>query len=235
MKAQNELICERCGYVIEGLPREGSCPECGRPIASSHPDHRVGSPWQRGPGVRSLVTSAAGVLRRPRQSWENVSVDLPTASAVLWAQCALAAIIFPGVAFVWSAMHHLAAVGPAILVSFAWFLCLVFLSALESQGVRIFGKIRQRRITKAVAYSIVGHAAAGWTLGAVIGLATTMISIWMDAFWTRLPSLGLGAVVATGSGLLAFEILTYLGIRRMRYANPPRPESESPLAALAGE
>ena len=31
------LLCERCGYIIEGLPTDNPCPECNRPIALSLP------------------------------------------------------------------------------------------------------------------------------------------------------------------------------------------------------
>lgn len=231
MKAPIELLCERCGYVISGLPREGACPECSRPIPQSHPDHRVGSPWQRRPGPISAVRSVGRLIRRPRAFWEDVAVDLPSGSATLWANCALAAIIFPGVAFVSSAMHHVAAIGPAILAAFAWFFVLLGLSLVESLGVRTIGRLRRFRVSKSVAYAIVGHAAAGWVIGSVAGLAATMIAIWIDAFWSRLEALGLGGAVTAVVGLLAFEIFTYLGLRRMKYANPP----ESRTDTSAGE
>ncbi|MEZ6318065.1 MAG: hypothetical protein R3B49_04810 [Phycisphaerales bacterium] len=41
------VLCERCGYVVEGLDPAGACPECGKPIAESLPERRVGTPWQR--------------------------------------------------------------------------------------------------------------------------------------------------------------------------------------------
>jgi hypothetical protein len=35
------LLCERCGYVLEGLDERGACPECGQPIAESLPSRRT--------------------------------------------------------------------------------------------------------------------------------------------------------------------------------------------------
>ena len=63
------LLCERCGYSLEGLPHTHTCPECGVPIRESLPAQRTGSPWQRSPGVRSwlatnvMPVSAGGVAR----------------------------------------------------------------------------------------------------------------------------------------------------------------------------
>ncbi len=169
----------------------------------------------------AIFCGIGSALRHPRSSWEYVAIDLPSGSGALWAHCACAALIFPGVAFVGSAMHHVAAIGPAILTSFVWFVLLLVLSFVESLGVRTIGKFRKLRISKGVAFVIVGHAAAGWGIGAVVGTITTMVLIWTDAFWTRLPALGVGAATAFVVGLLAFEVLTFFGLRRLRFANPP--------------
>ncbi len=51
--AETDLLCEHCGYILNGLQREqGNCPECGQPtIDSIQPGHRVASPieieWSR--------------------------------------------------------------------------------------------------------------------------------------------------------------------------------------------
>jgi len=33
--AESDLLCEECGYILNGLPDTGNCPECGKPIAPS--------------------------------------------------------------------------------------------------------------------------------------------------------------------------------------------------------
>jgi len=33
--AETDILCERCGYTLNGLPETSNCPECGEPIANS--------------------------------------------------------------------------------------------------------------------------------------------------------------------------------------------------------
>jgi len=51
--AETDILCEHCGYGLNGLPTDGLCPECGEPIADSTVgDGRVLSPWESGEGSR---------------------------------------------------------------------------------------------------------------------------------------------------------------------------------------
>ena len=49
----------------------------------------------------------------------------------------------------------------------AW-LVLAALTEIERAGVRFFGRMHGRRITPAIATTIVSHAAAGWLVGAAL-------------------------------------------------------------------
>lgn len=62
--------CESCGYTIAHLPRSGNCPECGRPLIDSLPEHR--SPPAFGEangfinGVRAYGNTLHQVIFEPR-------------------------------------------------------------------------------------------------------------------------------------------------------------------------
>src|ERR1700733_2198554 len=44
--AEDDLLCEGCGYTLNGLPLEGNCPECGKPIPQSVGEHRILPAWE---------------------------------------------------------------------------------------------------------------------------------------------------------------------------------------------
>jgi hypothetical protein len=47
--AEADILCEHCGYGLNGLPTDGRCPECGEPIADSTTDDgRVPPAWEDG-------------------------------------------------------------------------------------------------------------------------------------------------------------------------------------------
>ncbi len=223
------ILCERCGYEIGALPDAGACPECGSAIADSLPEHRVGSAWQRSPGVLGLFAAFGAIFLRPMKFWSKVSPDLPGSSALLWANCTSAALIFPGGALVWIAHSKLEAAMLAPIAVAVWAVALLTLSWIETRGIRIIGHFRRFRITRAVAYSVVGHAGAGWVVGAIAGTIATAMLARDDYIEAKLNGIGVGAAVAAGVGLVLFEILTYIGMRRMKFANHPRstPMSEA--------
>src|SRR5437762_3803548 len=45
--AETDLLCEGCGYTLNGLPETSNCPECGKPIRQSIGSDRVLPDWEQ--------------------------------------------------------------------------------------------------------------------------------------------------------------------------------------------
>jgi len=228
------LLCERCGYEVRGLPITDSCPECGRTIAESSLDRRVGSAWQRRPGPISMVATAARTLTRPVGRWSEVSADAPSSSALLWVTTLAAVVVFPVTPLIVTATFRLSAAALTPIVALATWAGLLGLSWIEARGVRLIGRLRHARVTRHVAYAVVGHASAGWLAGAILAAGTTLTLAALQPRSLLLADLGIGVVVAGVVGLVWFEVLTSLGLRRMRFANHPASADQPVRAGAAG-
>ncbi|MFM9996864.1 MAG: hypothetical protein ACKVU4_13815 [Phycisphaerales bacterium] len=234
------LLCERCGYVVEGLPGDGPCPECGTPIADSLPDRRRGSPWQQRAGFASWLRTGILMLRHPVRAWAVIRIE---STCIGWAQVnrGVAAAL---IAIVTSARVTRATVGPpapeflrwcywavvSLVLTLLFTIVLRLLTAVEHRGVRFFGARRGWRVTHTVADAVCAHASVGWLVagvlfgaGAIIvdsGLARQTAAaigrpILAPTPWLRYFPPGLGFF----AGLLVFEFLVYFGVRHNRYAN----------------
>lgn len=212
------LLCERCGYVVDGLPTAGACPECGTPIAESLPERRVGTPWQQQPSIHCLMRTAIGSLLHPNRTLSVMRVDSERSKSLAR----------------WSCLAGLPLWG--LLMALTW---------IETRGLLILGKRRGFRITPAIAWTVCAHGCAGWIV-AMTGFWIGTILIASGAAWSlrydqatdydptpASAMIGIGAGFGGGvllAGFLFFETFAWLGLRRLRYANRFRPPAE-PQAA----
>lgn len=63
-----DILCEHCGYGLNGLPTDGRCPECGEPIADSTVDDgRAMSPWESSEGspLQRFVRTTRQIILTP--------------------------------------------------------------------------------------------------------------------------------------------------------------------------
>lgn len=229
------LLCERCGYVLEGLDRGGNCPECGRPIKESLPHlARPGSPWQQKPSLRSLTETCREMLLHPGAAFTRVRIDAKrSGSFERWfnlATTALIAIPAAAIYLAWAFFNpvrgretFLIEAGIAASIVLGGMLTLMFLlatlTAIERTGIRAYGRVHKRRITSAVARTVCAHACIGWFSGAVLFWTPIVVHIAVGS-----DTIAALAVPGLFLGLLHFEILVWLGVKRCRYANRERPD-----------
>lgn len=241
-KDEYTLLCERCGYVIEDLDTSGACPECGKPIRESLPSARTGTPMQNTSSRLAQVLSIPKFLSSPRRWYAQARIDegdgtrlifsnvmLSSVLGVLLSLCALMLRGLDGSVAMDSPFppwqHAIALLG-SICVSAA---SLWGLIALEAAGLRFFGGKRGWRITRAVSYTVVAHAAPAWTLGVAgfwLGLTNPTLIEPLTNLVLRAgipillpPDVILAAFFGFLPGMLLFETIVYIGVRQNRYAN----------------
>jgi hypothetical protein len=71
--AESDLLCEGCGYMLNGLPGGGNCPECGRPIHQSIGTHRGYTEFEIEPTLQTFLRTTVGVLFRPTRFYRTLT------------------------------------------------------------------------------------------------------------------------------------------------------------------
>ncbi len=245
------LLCERCGYVIEGLDASGNCPECGKAIAESLPGRRVGTPWQRRGTIKSVVPTAIRTLTHPLNLLGTLRCEEDERVMSLRQRYAIAAglgvttgVIQVAGPFVRSGPEGAAFSAPTVADLFVLVPAVAFVTAIvavavtlltivESRGLVFIGNRRGLRMTPAYASQITHHGSIGWVIaGWSLGVSIALASIAYEFGWrlwdsarpdeTPLAILATGCVGAFG-GFLFFEVFAWLGLRRCKFANRVRP------------
>jgi hypothetical protein len=74
-----DLLCERCGYVLNNLPIDSRCPECGSLIAESSPTLRVPAPWEQTqrPSWRGFWQTTSQVIFSPSRFFRSLAIHVP--------------------------------------------------------------------------------------------------------------------------------------------------------------
>lgn len=215
------LLCERCGYIIEGLPVAGVCPECGLPIEQSLPSRRQGSPMQRRHGFGPLLLTSWLVLRHPLRTLDSMSVSKPPVRALLlMAALPIGQLLGVGVLLLlelerrtasgaasWSPGSVIGSMALGIilgcLLTPVAMLMLGALTWIEARGLVIFGAQAGSRMHPELAHTIVRHGAAGWLVSG-LGAALMLPLAWgLETEFARYLGSGVGHTLPRWSLLLA--------------------------------
>lgn len=234
---QTALLCEHCGYVLDGLEDRTSCPECGVPIARSLPSARTGTPFQNDPTWRGLARQCAMLARRPGSLFGHARIGHSSDASLLFRS--IAAASFAACAPTYALLIAASARGDneELLIAGTLLACLMWgllnvllytLTAIERAGITFFATRHGWRVPRPVAQMICANAAPGWiaagvlfTLGlfavpAMMRLARDLPPPWQTWAAAAAASLPLMGFVA---GMIVFETLVFIGVRRCRYAN----------------
>jgi hypothetical protein len=73
---ETDILCENCGYMLNGLPADGNCPECGSPVEVSVAERFRRLPaWEDGedsrPGWRRFLITSTEVIFQPARFYRT--------------------------------------------------------------------------------------------------------------------------------------------------------------------
>lgn len=247
------LLCERCGYIIEGLPNDNPCPECNRPIALSLPERRTGTPWQQRNAARTLVQTWWRTLRHPLLTFDTLRLyEIRGFGMVVHTifLCSVVCWIFASILEIPTIdQPHFLLVPIVVYAVFASILgaAVFIVTDLSGHVLRVLWRRGERRITPDTGWHIIGVASIGWVLTYAIWLAgwsTTKIwriidpplsdyelrqRVGYELFNIQLPSL----VGGFAAGFTVFLAYALLGFHRIKYANRVSPPGQPPADPAA--
>jgi hypothetical protein len=94
--AETDVLCEGCGYTLNGLPETGNCPECGRAIEPSLGASRGLSRFEIRPSFKYFIETTLAVLFAPHDFYRTLATRVDTPQAALFARWhrAVASVLF---------------------------------------------------------------------------------------------------------------------------------------------
>ena len=228
--AESDLLCEFCGYTLNGLDEQSKCPECGMPIAASLGQERQPPIWEwpDGRGVwKALIVTTIPVLLRPTAFFKSITArgNVRRASVFGHIHWLIASILF-GVA----GMFHLLITNPNWRLPMAIFIggigILAILSYLSLWGTTLLAvrltaweaAYRGYRLPRPVVMRAMYYHAAHYLPVALLALATVLVDFTcFDALTVVKYLYVLCAEIILAA---AYLFKTYwIGMRNMMYAN----------------
>jgi len=234
--ASTDILCESCGYTLNGLPDDGNCPECGNPVAYSTtaaPRHLPA--WEIDtlrPSDR-FIRTAREVIFHPRYFFQHLIVHTDAHRARRFAQIAFVPVVAVGskavlihvMIMIWlsgfgsvTMLPWLFAIVP-IAVALAWIGTHLAVVPLTSIEARYWGYRLPTPVVRRVLHYLTPHAVIASALPLLVSSIYLMMLAKNDTYANYLAqySYCLSAAVVLSAGYL-FRIY-WLGMIAVRYAN----------------
>jgi len=228
--AESDLLCEFCGYTLNGLDQRSNCPECGMPIAASLGQKRHPPLWEH-PDGRSvwtaMITTTSEILFRTTAFFKGITArgNVRRASVFAHIHWLLASILF-GVAGVFHVLITNPNLRFPILVLIGGVGILALISYLSLWGttwlaVRLTAweaAYRGYRLPRPVVMRAMYYHAAHYLPVALLAVAT--VTVDFACFDAMTVVKYLYVLCAEIILCAAYLFKTYwIGMRNMMYAN----------------
>lgn len=224
--------CNRCGYILTGLSRDGRCPECGLPVHDSLPEARRRSSWACAAKIRRKPGAYARTMwhvLRGRTFFRSLAVCSSLDAAVRFAvwtvllTAVLSAIVttFTGALYQSTPLQELTdiALPFAVATAIVVLVLSVGLALVALRACRL-GWRDPRPTTAVVCYGSVLFL----PMVGLLGLCALLLLLAYEAGWTRgwlrVPILGwVDYEVLWGFGLAVSPIVAFIwALVRLRRA-----------------
>jgi hypothetical protein len=235
--AETDLLCEGCGYTLNGLPEDSRCPECGRLIAESAPEIRQLPEWES--TGRSFLATTWAVLTRPAHFYRTFTTRW--GNAVRAARFSSWHLLVSSLMFTLTALLHLEwmlglSVGRAwergdwlvlavgtlggTLITFFFLKALTVIAAYLTAWEAAY---RGLRLNYPVVLRGMQYHAAHYLPVAVIATATVIVFQWLMRHDRLPPSSAIWYLYTLSAEVVAGAVYLFwtywIGMRNMMYAN----------------